>query len=1200
MEGALRASVQGLELVDQARKRRGWNRQSAAWAQMALTTVASLKLFWRRERLSQETFAHICEAVGVDWQKVIEAPICQSGIVDWGEAPDLTFFCGRSEELQTLTQWMVTDACKVILLLGMGGMGKTTLAVRLIERVLDQFAFVVWRSLRNAPPAEMLIRDLLNCFTEIAGDSDADPISQLMARLRQHRCLVVLDNAESILTTGGSYAPGYEPYGELIRRMGEERHPSCLLLTSREQLREVNGLAGERVRSLRLQGLPLEAGQQILERIGAIATAPDLSRQIVEHYGGNPLALKIAAAGIRDLLHGNVTEFLHLLQQGTFVFGDIQDLLERHFDRLSIWEQEIMYWLAIAREPLSLEELKRDLVSPESFWQLTDSLDSLKRRSLLETGQNGMSQQPAVMEFVTRRLIEKIQGEIITGNLSLFRSHALVKATAKDYVREAQIRLILAPLATKLQSFYDTAADLKNALLGLLPPLQGKPPIKTGYVAGNVLNFLVHLHADLTDLDCSRLTVWQADLREATLHGVNFTASNLRHSLFTETFSNVLCVVFSPNGELLAKSDDLGWIRIWQVATGQPLLSFRAHENWVFALAFSPDGCILASGGLEGQVKLWDLTQGRCIQTIHAHSEGVASVAFSGDGKLLASGGSDQTVKLTEVKTGKCLRTLNAHQGIVRAIAFAPSYFFSSSINDSFPFHPETILSQDALLERGLHSSLVSASLDGTLRLWDIETGCCLQTFVASAALHTVAFLPQFDGSLHLASAGEDGKIYLWDVATGGSIGCLETGDSQLSGMSHRVWNLVASPNGETLFSTGDDALIRLWHLPDLSCLKILPGHTSRIWSLTLSPDGQTLVSGSDDQSIRFWSVQNGQCLRILRGYYNHTAPIAFTQAGLLTFSMDQTLRWWDLTTRQCLKTLYFPAKAALHVALSPDQSMLEIGSVDYTVRLYDLTHGALLKTFHGHLAWVRGVAFSPDGKWLVSASGDQTIKLWRVATGECLRTFAGHTSPVRSVAFHPTGKFLASGSWDKTLKLWDVEQETCLKTFQGHTGQVRQVIFSPDGRWLISCGQDCTVRRWHLEHSDDCQVLQGHTAAVEAIACSPNSAWIASVSTDETLRFWQVENGMSCQKLPEQIQHNSSLMFSPDHQWLAIGGENETCILWQMQPSDSLSPLSILFKERYVLQVPRPYEGMIITDAEALTEAQRLTLQALGASGDR
>ncbi len=231
MEDSLRASVQGLELVDQARKRKGWNRQSGAWAQVALTSVATLKQFWRRERISRDTFIRICQVVGLtDWQEIADNQTVQQTIIDWGEAPEPALFYGRDQDLETLSQWILLDRCKLVALLGMGGMGKTTLAVKMVQQLTDPsqpnsdsqpFEFVIWRSLRNAPSLDALLTDLMRVFSDsppsiqlseettnpkqldvyaLSNSETPTPLlSNLITHLREHRCLVVLDNAESIL-----------------------------------------------------------------------------------------------------------------------------------------------------------------------------------------------------------------------------------------------------------------------------------------------------------------------------------------------------------------------------------------------------------------------------------------------------------------------------------------------------------------------------------------------------------------------------------------------------------------------------------------------------------------------------------------------------------------------------------------------------------------------------------------------------------------------------------------------------------------------------------------------------------------------------------------------------------------------------------------------------------------------------------------
>src|SRR2546429_2286970 len=186
-----------------------------------------------------------------------------------------------------------------------------------------------------------------------------------MEQVCERRALLVLDNLETLLEEGegtGRMRAGWEGYARLLRRMGESAHQSCLLLTSREKPAELVRLEGRRspVRTLRLSGLNAGAGARLLAEKDVAGTAAHQAR-LVEAYRGNPLALKIVAQTISELFGGELAPFL---EQGEVVFGGVRELLDEQFDRLSDLEQTVLLWLAIMREPVSLEELLAGLASP--------------------------------------------------------------------------------------------------------------------------------------------------------------------------------------------------------------------------------------------------------------------------------------------------------------------------------------------------------------------------------------------------------------------------------------------------------------------------------------------------------------------------------------------------------------------------------------------------------------------------------------------------------------------------------------------------------------------------------------------------------------------------------------------------------------------------------------------------------------------
>jgi WD40 repeat protein/DNA-binding CsgD family transcriptional regulator len=1089
---------------------------------------------------------------------------------DGENAVDISDFYGRTEQLTLLEQWILQDRCRLVALVGMGGIGKTSLSVKLVSQIKDKFDYFIGKSLRSAPPFKEILADLINSLSkpqqpDLPEDVD-DRISLLIKYLKKHRCLLVLDNAESLLRSGeraGQYREGYEDYGELLRRVGEEPHQSCLVLTSREKPEEVAllelktpllELKTPLVRSLELTGLKEVEAQEIFKAKG-FSGLEDKGKKLIHYYRGNPLALKIVCGTIQEIFNGNIDEFLETFEgNSVYLNDDIRCLIEQHFNRLSDLEKEIMYWLVINQQPCSFVQLRQDIVSSASQLELVEALESLTRRFLLEKNFAAFTQQPVVMEYMTEEFIKQVCAEIFTGNILVCKNCALIKAQAIEPVRNAQIRLILKPVIDTLLILLENATNIKERLNEILVKLRGKSPLEMGYAGGNTLNILRYLQEDLSDFDCSNLTVWQAYLQDVNLHRVNFQNADLKNSVFADTFGSILSVAFSSNGKLVAAGDAYGSIRIWQAANGQQFKPLKGHESRVRAVAFSPQNKnLLASGSEDETVRLWDVFTGECLKRLPGHTNWVWAVAFSSDGQTLASGSDDYTVKLWDVATGKCLKTLPGHTNRVRSVAF----------------------SSDGQI-------LASGSDDYTVKLWDVATGECLQTLEEHETwVRSVAFNPK-DKNL-LASGSEDQTVKLWDISSGK---CLKT----LKGHKSRVESVAFSSDGKTLASAGsDDKTVRLWNVSSGDCLNILKGHTNWVWSVAFNPeDGNILVSGSEDQTVKLWDISTSECLKTWRGHTNRIRSVAFSPDSqmLASGSEDKTVRLWDVSSGKCRKTLQGHENWVESVAFSPDSQMLASGSEDKTVRLWDVSSGECRKILQGHKSQVRSVAFSSDGQILASGSDDMTVRLWDVSSGECWKILQGHTSRVRSVAFSPNHKdLLASGSEDQTVRLWKVSKGECLK-LEGHTNWVDSVAFNQDSKILASSSDDKTVRLWNVSNGDCSNTLKEHTNWVGSVAFSPQDKILASGSGDNTVKLWNACTGEFLKDLGKHAYQVRSVAFSFDGQTLASGSEDETIKLWDVKTGECLK----------ILEAEKPYEGMNITGATGLTKPQKDTLKALGA----
>ncbi len=477
---------------------------------------------------------------------------------------------------------------------------------------------------------------------------------------------------------------------------------------------------------------------------------------------------------------------------------------------------------------------------------------------------------------------------------------------------------------------------------------------------------------------------------------------------------------------------------------------------------------------------------------------------------------------------------------------------------------------------------LVSGSWDGTMRLWDADSGAELRVLRGhDETVQSVAFSP--DGRCLWARCAQ--TVRLWDAETGAELRTVREYTDQEA--------VAFSPDGRRLLSGSIDGSVRLWDADSGAELRVLRGHKDRVEAVAFSPDGRRLLSGSGDETVRLWGVESGAILRVFRGHEGGVRSMAFSPDGLRLFTLsgDGLMRLWNARSGAALQASRDSSKPRSRLnargggaqwytdtvnsaVFSPNGRILLFGSSDKTVRLWDAVSGAELRVFRGHGGNVTSVAFSPDSRRLLSGSWDGTVRLWDADYGGEPRASRGHGGVVTSAAFSPDGRRVLSGSCDETIRLWDAESGVERRVLRGDGGRVNSVAFSPDGHLLLSGDDEGSMSLWDadcgerrvlrvLDHirgvrsgcNGYCEWCGDYRRArcwqeveIFSVAFSPDGRALLSGSHDRTVRLWNTESGAELRVLYGHKELVTSVAFSPDGRRLLSGSWDRTVRMWDAE----------------------------------------------------
>ncbi len=624
-------------------------------------------------------------------------------------------------------------------------------------------------------------------------------------------------------------------------------------------------------------------------------------------------------------------------------------------------------------------------------------------------------------------------------------------------------------------------------------------------------------HSDLMDADLSYTNLNQVNFSQTNLTETKFIGASMENVEFgehpyIEKSSRTLCCAYSDDGRYLAAgSEELGYVVIYDAENQVKLVSFIVWNSDLFGPSCSPIKSLIFSPKNEN---------GKCEKLAVGTNDGIIKTYRTG--------------KWTKIKTIKRYRRECSHP--ILSVAF------------------------DRLSKK-----IISGSEDGTIRIWDVESGKYLKV---------------------------------------------------LEGHTGPVTSVVFDHIGEKIISGSEDGTIRIWDIDAGKCLKVLAKHTDTVTSIVYNHKNHTLVSGSIDKNIRVWDIETGDCLQTLEGHTSPIVDVSLDHSGqkiITTALSDKRIQVlaWDVETGHYLQIFMGDTEKIESVGLDCSRMRVALGCKD-KIRVLDLGSVTYLRIAEGHTASIKSISYDYLGKRIISGSKDGTIRIWSIENGDCLKVLKGHTSSVNCLVFDHIGMKIISGSKDRTIRIWDIETGNCLQTLEEHEASVIKLFFDHLNKKIISTTDHRITRVWDLESNDYFQIshyngfrtsnygicnlvfddlgkriittnfcdkeirvwenldgrwallkiLRGHTYFISAIAydCLGKriiSGGAGSRSISSKIRIWDIEKGDCLKVLEGHTSSVNNLVFDHIGMKIISGSRDGTIRIWDIESGDCLQVLN-------------------------------------------
>jgi WD40 repeat protein len=439
-----------------------------------------------------------------------------------------------------------------------------------------------------------------------------------------------------------------------------------------------------------------------------------------------------------------------------------------------------------------------------------------------------------------------------------------------------------------------------------------------------------------------------------------------------------------------------------------------------------------------------------------------------------------QALRVARIRT-----ILRGHEGAVRGAAFSPD-----------------------------DSTIVTAGVDGTARLWDPLTGRQRALLRGHrGAVFSASFSP--DGE-RIVTSGKDRTARIWDTATGQQLAVLRTRRRfEVPEGTFAPWQGSSfSPDGTRVLMAGFDGAARLWDVASGRELALFGGEGDKfVNSASFSPDGRLILTSSDDDAAHLWEAATGRHVRAFRGHEDDVGRARFSPDGgrIVTASVDGSVRIWEASSGTQL--LRFDVRdddgRVLNATFSPDGRRVAVAALGGRVEIRDALSGALVAAPSGHtsLGFTPTAAFDAGGDLVVTAGDDGTARVWRTANGENVAVLSGHGKRIRGAAFSTDGRLVVTAGEDGTARVWRTASNDRVSSVRGPGGPAVQASLTGDGTLVATAAPGGTAHVWETASGKAVTLLPGADERLSAAAVSRNGRLVTG-GQDGAVRIWNGDTG--------------------------------------------------------------------------------------------